>query len=160
MLASILADRNLDLQEDGDGTACGSVANQHLKLAVVSQLWTAAAEILPVQCSAFAARVLVKCLVQKYTELMQSGDECDEAMDLALSEWASLAASVDSYSTGDITLKYWSSWDLDERSRARIWRAYLRAWSETKNGSWKLAARLLGLPFRYLFELLFQWILS
>lgn len=155
ILATILADKTLDLREEGVGqdSASESTANQHLKLSVVSLLWSAAVEILPAQCSAFAARVLVKVLVQKYAELIQNGDECDDAMDLALSEWASLAASVDSFSTGEITLKYWNSWGLEERARARIWRAYARAWGENKNGSWKLAARLLGLPFRYCFVL-------
>lgn len=127
-----------------------SVANKHLKLAIVSQFWTAAAEILPPLCLASAAKVVVRALVKTYMELVHEDDGCDDIMDLALSEWAALAATVDSSATDKVTLGCWNKWKVAERTRSRIWRAYARAWSETKNGSWKIAVFLLGLPFRYL----------
>lgn len=127
-----------------------SPTNIIFKFQLVRSLWSTLVSILPSYAQGSAAKPIVRFLVEKQDLFIQRvGDDASEQDEETLSEWSQLIAQVAAGSGSDFTNQFWSlDFDWDDRSRARVWRAYMRGWTEDGRGSWEGATVLLGQPFR------------
>lgn len=132
------------------GDPITSPDNVVFKFALVRSLWSALVGIFPSYAHGSAAKTLVRFLVEKRDMFVQN--ICDDASEKdkeALSEWAQLVAQVVAVSSIGFTKQFWSiEFGWDDRSLARVWRGYVRGWTDEGRGSWEGAMVLLGRPFK------------
>ena len=121
------------------GDPITSSDNVVFKFALVRSLWSALVGILPSYAHGNAAKTLVRFLVEKREMFVQNiSEDASEKDKEALSEWAQLVAQVVAVSSSGFTKQFWSiEFGWDDRSLARVWRAYVRTVSVPLSQSYR-----------------------
>lgn len=117
-----------------------------LKLKLIRVLWSIACGALPNGLIRYAIKPMIRYLVSNFARLVPS----DDKNDTTLSHWAELVAQVATVGSDDTARVLWTTeWDWSDKTRAHVWRSFVRGWTEDGRGSWKGAAIILSLPFEY-----------
>ncbi|KLO16746.1 hypothetical protein SCHPADRAFT_198509 [Schizopora paradoxa] len=147
-LIYILNDKKIDLRENlefsREKLGPLSAPALFLKLKIVRVLWSIACGTLSNTLIRPAIKPMIRYLVSNFSRLVPS----DDKNGTTLSQWAELVAQVATVGSDDTARVLWTTeWDWDDKTRAHVWRSFVRGWTEDQRGSWKGAAIILSLPF-------------
>lgn len=163
ILIGILRDSQLDLTTRGGPppkeltsssptrATPSSLPNNVLKLSLVHDLWTAAANDIPHAYLAKAAERLLATLIDSELELIW---DSESPTDVARKLWAGLCAKVMLVGDSDELKHFWfcqeseSGWSKNIELRNSVWTCFLQKWTEASAWpNWQDGVLLLGLPF-------------